>query len=57
MRKNDAAFFPLLFCLLPNKTKATYTRAFREIVNQVNQVRNNLVDIIVNFGRGAINAI
>lgn len=57
MHKIKKAFFFLFFCLLPNKTEATYTRTFREIVNQINQQGNNLREILVDSERKAIKAI
>ena len=47
--------FPCVFGLLPNKTEATYTRFFREVFGQINEPV--VTDILVDFERGAINAI
>ena len=49
------SIFPCVFGLLPNKTEATYTRIFREVFGRVNQPV--VTDILVDFKRGAINAI
>lgn len=55
--QNQESIFFLFFCLLPNKTEATYTRTFRETVNQINQQGNNLREILVDSERKAIKAI
>ena len=39
---------PCVFALLPNKTKATYIRFFRELFNILNNIGDpNLVDILM----------
>ena len=47
--------FPCVYALLPNKPEATYTRFFRELFNRINN--QNPTDVLVDFERGAINAI
>ena len=45
----------LCFGLLPSKTEAIYTRFFGEVIGQINEPV--VTDILVDFERGAINAI
>ena len=45
------------FWFLPNKTEETYTRFFREVFGQINEPVAVVTDILVDFERGAINAI
>ena len=56
--QRGSRIFPCVFALLPNKIEPTYTRFVRELFNILNNIGDpNLVDILIDFERGAINAV
>ena len=51
--QRNGQFFPV-FCLLPNKTLATYRRMLQQVFDRVGD--NRLQDVLVDFERAVINA-
>ena len=52
--QQNGQIFPVVFCLLPNKTQATYRRMLQQVFDRVGD--NRLQDVLVHFERAAINA-
>ena len=52
--QRNGQIFPVVFCLIPNKTQATYRRLLQQVFDRVGD--NRLQDVLVNFERAAINA-
>ena len=52
--QQNGQIFPVVFCLLPNKTQATYRRILQQVFDRVGD--NRLQDVLVHFERAAINA-
>ena len=51
--QRNGQIFPVVFCLLPNKTKATYRRMLQQVFDRVGD--NQLQDVLVDFEFAAIN--